>query len=155
MSKRRTVTVSLVIAAVLFLVGYALFGARMLIVGPEIIVMSPESGTSFSDPLIELHGKALRTSFITLNGQPLFVDQEDVFRVPLVLAPGTSIMKLNARDRFNRETELTLWYTYTGEVHDAATAPLPTQPMGTSSSATSSVLGTTTSSEATTSSSAE
>lgn len=154
MSKRHTTTWILATCAVLLLLGYALFGARLLIVGPEIIVMSPQNGTSFSDPLIELHGKALRTTFITLNGQQLFVDKEGIFRVPLVLAPGTSIMVLNARDRFNRETELTVWYTYTGAIHDASAAPLP-DPVLSTTTATSSIATSTTSLETATSSSGE
>lgn len=134
MSKRRNLTVLLTILAALIIVGYALFSSRLLITGPQISIISPQNGSTFADPFIELHGKALRTSFISLNGQQLYVDETSTFRVPLVLAPGTSIMKLNARDRFNRETELTLWYTYTGQMLVADPAKLPT-PVGTSTDA--------------------
>lgn len=133
MSKRRNISILLTIIAACIIVGYSLFSSRLILAGPEIIVVSPETGTSFDEPFIELHGKAYRTSFITLNGQQLYVDENETFRVPLVLAPGTSIMKLNARDRFNRETELTLWYTYTGPVATVDDVLIPT--LGTSSEA--------------------
>lgn len=154
MSKRRNLTVLIIIIAACIIIGYALFGSRLLILGPEITIVSPQNGSTFEDPLIELHGKALRTSFISLNGQQLYVDETSTFRVPLVLAPGTSIMKLNARDRFNRETELTLWYTYTGPMLTADPAKLPT-PVGTSTDAVATSSDSMSDESATTSSSDE
>jgi hypothetical protein len=145
MSKRRNLTVLIVLAVAVLIIGYAFFNARLLLIGPEITVVSPENGSSFDEPFIELHGKALHTAFISLNGQQVYVDETSTFRVPLVLAPGTSIMKLNARDRFDRETELTLWYTYNGPVAQPATHTIPalvatsSDAVATSSTATSSV----------------
>jgi len=126
MSKRRNLSIIITTIVALIIIGYTIFNSRLLIIGPEINVVSPMNGSTFTDPFIEIHGKALHTSFISLNGQPLYVDETSTFRVPLVLAPGTSIMKLNARDRFNRETELTLWYTYDAPVARPATHTIPT-----------------------------
>lgn len=126
MSRRRNFIILLISLIAICIIGYALFNARLLISGPEISIESPQNGSSFTDPFIELHGTAKQTSFITLNGQGLYTDAHGSFTVPLVLAPGTSIMKLSASDRFERKTELTLWYTYTGDILQPPAETIPT-----------------------------
>jgi hypothetical protein len=134
MSRRNNLITLLILVITLCIAGYALFNARLLLAGPEITIESPQNGSSFTDPFIELHGTAKQTSFITLNGNELYTDEQGSFVVPLVLAPGTSIMKLSASDRFERKKELTLWYTYTGEILKPATHTMPTL-LGTSTDA--------------------
>lgn len=135
MSRRNHITIISILVLFFIIAGYALFNARLLIMGPSITIESPQNGSSFSDPFIELHGKAEQTAFITLNGNDLYTNEYGAFVVPLVLAPGTSIMKLRASDRFGRNTELTLWYTYTGDILQPATNTLPTL-LGTSTAST-------------------
>lgn len=94
---------------------YAFFNARLLLAGPQIIIKSPENGLTFDTPFIELVGEARNTSFISMNGNTIYVNEEGEFREQLLLPPGTSIIKIDARDRFERSTEETLWYTYNGE----------------------------------------
>jgi hypothetical protein len=99
---------------------YSLFNARQLISGPEIIIKSPENGLSFDTPFMEIIGEAKNTAFISMNGRTIYINEKDEFKEKLLLPPGTSIIKIDARDRFERSTEVTLWYTYTGEVNEIA-----------------------------------
>lgn len=115
MGKRKNFTLATTIIIALIIVGYAIFNSRLLIAGPQILIKGPENGSSFEDPLIELRGTAKNTAFITLDGNPIYVDENGNFNEKLLLAPGTSIIKLDATDRFDRATETTLWYTFKGE----------------------------------------
>lgn len=101
---------------------YAFFNARLLLAGPQIIIKSPENGLTFDTPFIELVGEARNTSFISMNGNTIYVNEEGEFREQLLLPPGTSIIKIDARDRFERSTEETLWYTYNGELLEVTTS---------------------------------
>lgn len=112
MTKRKNLTIWAFAILIIIIIGYAIFNSRLLIAGPQILVKSPENGSVFEDPLIEIIGTAKNTSFITLDGNPVYIDENGSFNEKLLLAPGTSIIKLDATDRFNRKTEITLWYTF-------------------------------------------
>lgn len=105
--------------------------------GPQIIIKSPENGLSFTTPFIEIVGEAKNTSFISMNGRTIYINEKDEFREKLLLPPGTSIIKIDARDRFERSTEETLWYTYEGEHVEVVSTP-PTLTSTSTSYATSS-----------------
>jgi hypothetical protein len=94
---------------------YAVFNARLLLTGPQIIIKTPENGMSFDTPFIEIHGEALNTSFIKMNDRTIYINENNEFREKLLLPPGTSIIRIDAQDRFERSTEVTLWYTYKGD----------------------------------------
>lgn len=126
MKRRRQLIFLIVLIIALVIIGYAIFNSRLLIIGPSITIESPENGSSFTNPFIELRGVANNTSFITLDGKQIYVDEQNRFVEQLLLPPGTSIMRLNARDRFDRETEVTLWYTYTGTSSIPETFTVPT-----------------------------
>ncbi len=129
-------TTTFVVLAILF---YALFNARLLITGPKIIIKSPENGLSFDRPFIEIIGEAKNTSFITMNGRTIYVNEKDEFKEKLLLPPGTSIIKIDAKDRFDRSTETTLWYTYTGKSIDIKNIDIPESSTSTNSTSTSSL----------------
>lgn len=112
MGKRKNLTLATTFILAIIIIGYAIFNSRLLIAGPQIIVKGPETGSVFEDPLIELRGIAKNTAFITLDGNPVYVDEDGNFNEKLLLSPGTSIISLDATDRFDRATEITLWYTY-------------------------------------------
>lgn len=117
---------------------YALFNARQLLSGPHITIKSPENGLSFDTPFIEIIGEAKNTSFINMNGRTIYINENNEFSEKLLLPPGTSIIKIDAQDRFGRSTEETLWYKYTGEVADIKVPEISTTTASTSPTSTSS-----------------
>ncbi len=137
MKFRKKLTIWGTVSVLVLILGYALFNARQLINGPEIIIKSPENGRSFDMPFIEIFGVAKNTSFISMNGKTIYVNEDDEFREKLLLPPGTSIIKIDARDRFERSTEETLWYTYEGEPVDATSTPPVSTSTATSTSTSS------------------
>lgn len=139
MNFRKKIKIWGTITVLIVVLIYAFFNARQLIAGPEIIIRGPENGTSFESPFIEIIGYARNTAFISMNGRTIYVNENDEFKEKLLLPPGTSIIKIDARDRFERSTEVTLWYTYTGEaseidVPEISTSTASTSPTSTSSS---------------------
>jgi len=134
MKFRKKLTIWGTVSFLVLILAYALFNARQLINGPEIIIRSPENGRSFDTPFIEIFGEAKNTSFISMNGRTIYINENDEFREKLLLPPGTSIIRIDARDRFERSTEETLWYTYEGTPVEATSTP----PVSTSTATTTS-----------------
>ena len=138
MNFRKKLTIWGTISILILVLIYALFNARQLISGPEIVIESPENGTAFTTPFIEIVGEAKNTSFISMNGRTIYVNENNEFREQLLLPSGTSIIKIDAQDRFGRSTEETLWYTYTGEVIEIEVPEISTTTTSTSTASTSS-----------------
>lgn len=85
---------------------YAAFQGRSIIRGPSItLATEPPTTTASSTILIE--GTAENIVSLTLNGRPIFTDDRGNFSETLVLGPGYTVMTLTAKDRYDRETDLT------------------------------------------------
>lgn len=108
------IKVLLIVIGIALLLSYMLFNFRIFIKGPQIDSIEPQNGSSFSEPFIIVRGKAKNISYISLNDTPIFVDEKGNFGQKLLLSPGLSIIKLYARDKFEREVTKTLEYVYTG-----------------------------------------
>lgn len=103
------------VSIVVVTLGFFIFNnSKLFFAGPQIEIFSPENGSSFDDPVIEIKGQARNISFISLDDRAIFIDEGGNFREKLLLNPGISIIKMYARDKFERETETILQYTYLG-----------------------------------------
>jgi hypothetical protein len=96
----------LITVVLVALIGYGVLEARHLIVGPVISLTVPINYTS-SDGFIEVSGIAHNTESLTVNGNPLPIDEAGRFHDELLLPAGGAILSLTARDRFQRTTTLT------------------------------------------------
>lgn len=117
MANNKRTLIGLIIATfiILALGVFVFFNARLFVKGPQIQILGPKNGSSFSDPFIELKGKAINVSFISINDNPIFIDESGNFNEKLLLPPGLSIIKVYAHDRFKRNETVSLQYLYTGE----------------------------------------
>jgi hypothetical protein len=106
MSLKSTLSITGIVTIVLTLGFYTLYQSRDVIVGPSIELLSPEDGAVLLDPYIEVAGVAENISFISLNDLPISIDERGNFSEMILLAPGYNILKLYARDRFGKETEM-------------------------------------------------
>ena len=98
--------------AVLIVVGYGLFASNSFISGPEIVVTEPATGSVIATSTVIVKGTALRIQEITLNGRPIFVDENGNFSETVLLAKGYNVSLLSATDKFNRTTEYKLELVY-------------------------------------------
>ena len=92
----------------LLLIAYTLYQARALILGPRIWITSPPDGQIVNDPVINIEGRAENISLITLNGRQIFTDETGRWSEKLIVSKGLSIMTVEAKDRFGRETKKTV-----------------------------------------------
>jgi hypothetical protein len=112
-SHSKIIQISSTTLVVIALLGYIGYQARNIVSGPQLEITSPLNGSSFTDPLITVVGAAHNISAISLNDRPIFIDQHGNFSEKLLLAPGYTIMKVQAQDKFGRETQQLLELTYT------------------------------------------
>lgn len=95
----------LAISAVVILVSYTIIQARLLLVGPEIIITNELSQIQ-NQRHIMVEGEARNIAYLTLNGRRIYTDRQGSFSEELVLENGYTIMTLRAADRYGRETKI-------------------------------------------------
>jgi hypothetical protein len=98
----------------LLIVGYTIFNSRFLIQGPEIVLENIEDSIVTQDKTLFLTGKILHSSFITINGRPIFIDEHGNFNEKLLLSSGVSIIDIYAKDKFGKEVRRKIDVLYRG-----------------------------------------
>lgn len=94
------------------LLSYAVFQARFLIVGPQIVLIN-EPNQLQNERRVFIEGKAYNISHLWLNDRQIFTDAQGNFREALVLENGYTISTLRAEDRYGRSTIIERSYVYT------------------------------------------
>ncbi len=90
---------------------YMLFQARNLLLGPEVVIVSPEE-TVQRERTITLAGTTKNIVSLTLNGRSIFTDEKGSFENMLVLEDGYTIMTLRAEDKYGRMVTLSKSFVY-------------------------------------------
>lgn len=88
------------------LIYYVAFQARYLIAGPTITLRDNYPVDQASSTVV-IEGTARNITSLSLDGRPIFTDDDGNFKELLVLPEGYTIMTLQAKDRYGRETTLT------------------------------------------------
>jgi hypothetical protein len=101
-------------ALLLLIIGYSAFQARKIIAGPDLTITSPTIEGIMTDPYIQVTGVAKNIKEISLNGRPIYIDEQGNFNERLVLIAGYNIIELEAKDKFNKETKKTIELVYQG-----------------------------------------
>lgn len=97
---------------VLILIGYSAFQTHKMITGPTIELQNSfESGVSSSNK-INLKGTAANVAFISLNDNPIYIDESGSFSENLLLYPGYNIIKLYGKDKFGKTLTKLVEITY-------------------------------------------
>jgi len=105
---RRLAGICLIVLAGLSILTYAYFKTKNLIEGPQITVLSPQSGEAVAAAHVILTGTSRNIARLTVNGRAVSVDQSGGFSEDLVLHPGYTIVSVRGEDRFGKEREVTL-----------------------------------------------
>ena len=85
--------------------GYSFFQAQKLIAGPIIDVYTPQNGATYNQTLVEISGRAENIAYIKLDDRKMFTDKDGNFSEKLLLSPGYNVVKLQAWDKFGKQTE--------------------------------------------------
>ena len=107
--------ITLVSILALIIVGYAAFNSRFLIEGPEIVLAFDKDEIVSQDKTLFLEGQVLHSSFISINGRPIFVDEQGNFNEKLLLSNGVSIIDIYAKDKFGKEVRKKIDVLYQGD----------------------------------------
>lgn len=91
---------------------YSGFRFKDLISGPNIVLYSPDNGSSLDNELVNITGRAERIAQIYLNGRKIFTDQDGNFEEPLLLSRGYNFFEIKAEDKFGREVVKKLQVIY-------------------------------------------
>ncbi len=102
---------TLIILALLLIVGYGLFEARRLIVGPTLIIESPIDGSATSSTLVTVVGRVENISFLTINDQSASANEEGRFVYRYSPPVGYTALTAAATDRFGRRVEQRITFT--------------------------------------------
>lgn len=112
--------------AVFAVVGYSIFALDDFVRGPRIIISSPLNGFSTTTPLIEIQGKVIHTTNLTINDASTPVDLQGNFSDQLILAPGYNIIKLAGEDTYKRVVEKTIEINLVTNIENAPTSTATT-----------------------------
>lgn len=99
---RINIKLFLVILVIVILGGYFLYQAKGYLLGPQIFIESPKVGEVSSTSYLEVKGRALNVSSLSLNGRQIITDGQGNFSEGLLLARGYNIIGLTAADKFGR-----------------------------------------------------
>ena len=93
---------------VAIVIGYSYFVLDDYVRGPRIIIESPLNGYSTTTPAIAIIGRGVHTNNLSVNGAQTPVDLKGNFHTQLILAPGYNIIKIAAKDNYERTVEKTI-----------------------------------------------
>lgn len=94
----------------LALIGYAVYEARGVLLGPMIDV--PDEALTVAEPFIHIRGRAERITELRLNGKQIPVTENGEFDEPFLLAEGSNHLILEAKDARGRTTNEKLVVIY-------------------------------------------
>jgi hypothetical protein len=93
---------------IFIILGYSFFQAHNLIFGPSINLVSPLNNETYTDQAVDIKGTAHNAAYFSIDDRPVLLDKDGAFDEQLLLAPGYTIIKLDATDQFGKRTEKTV-----------------------------------------------
>lgn len=108
MEGRKIVKLSITIIGVAIIIGYSFFILNDFVRGPRITITSPQNGFSTTTAFIAVSGQSAHTNNLSINDMQTPVDLKGNFHEQLILAPGYNIIKVAAKDNYERTVEKTV-----------------------------------------------
>ncbi len=91
---------------------YAIYQTHDILLGPRLFIQDVQNGKTYTEPLITIEGEAKNISHLFLNDRQIFTNEQGQFQEKLLLIPGYSIIKLEAKDKFGRSVKRMLALVY-------------------------------------------
>ena len=118
---------TLLVLFFLAVLGYGIFEARGIVLGPNIQV--DEAPLVVSSEFVRIQGVATHIATLTMNGTAISVTEDGLFDEPLLLHEGENRILLRAQDKYGNETTRTVTLIYRPETSpSSATMPGTTTP---------------------------
>ncbi|MEK7606327.1 MAG: hypothetical protein AAB458_01920 [Patescibacteria group bacterium] len=112
---RRRVKMLIFGAGLIALLLYSYYEFRGFLYGPELILLTPLAGETVTTPTIDVTGTTQRIVKITLNGSPIFVDEEGAFSETVSVLEGYNLFVVSVEDRFGNVAQESREVIYTPE----------------------------------------
>ncbi len=94
----------LALGVITLTVGYGIFNARTLMLGPVLTVTHPQPGDTLTDTLLSVDGRAENVTRVRIDGRPIALDGSGAFSETLVTPEGYSTIVIEAENRFGQRT---------------------------------------------------
>jgi hypothetical protein len=94
----------ILLGALFLLIVYGVFEARKLLTGPTINIEYPAQGSATSSVLVTVKGTAHNISFLTINDDPSYTNEDGIFVYRFSPPAGYTSISVAATDRFGRRT---------------------------------------------------
>lgn len=92
-------------AFLLFIIIYAFFRAKDVVLGVKIIDVNIVDGTKVTDNILKITGNARNAVSLTLNDRIISIDQKGNFNETIALLSGYNVISIKARDEFGNNDE--------------------------------------------------
>lgn len=93
-------------------VAYSYYQTKNFVQGPILKIESPLNGSLIKTKLITIKGYTENISYISINNRQTFVDENGYLNERLLLSPGYNIIRISAKDKYQREVEEKLELVY-------------------------------------------
>ncbi|MFH0846413.1 MAG: hypothetical protein V1851_03390 [Patescibacteria group bacterium] len=93
------------ISVVLITLAYSYYQTKDFIQGPILEISEPINGVTLSEDVLKIKGFAKNIAYLSLNDRQVYVDEEGNLAEKILLFPGYNIIKISAKDKFERKTE--------------------------------------------------
>ncbi len=90
------------------IISYAAWRSLNYARGPSIVILDPPQGSTIIETRAIIRGKALRVNNLSLNGQPISIDEQGNFADIISIFPGVNVITLRGQDQFGRSTDAQL-----------------------------------------------
>ncbi len=98
----KLVRLIVLIAIVVVIAGYVAFRSLPYLKGPTISIFQPINGSSISSTTLTIIGRASRINSLSMNDNPVLVDETGNFKETVVVFPGLNVISFYATDQFQR-----------------------------------------------------
>lgn len=84
---------------------YLAFRFQGFFMGSAVYIDFPKEGETLNNSHMSVEGKARNAAKLTLNGRPIYTDEEGRFEEDLILSAGLNIIEVKAEGRFGSEVK--------------------------------------------------
>jgi len=102
---KKILKITFLSALLLFIVVYAFFRTKDLILGVKIRDVNIVDGAKMTEKILNITGNAKNAVELTLNDRIISIDQKGNFNETISLLPGYNIISIKAKDGFKNSDE--------------------------------------------------
>lgn len=99
----RTLRAAIIIGIVLLGIVYLFIEISGIISPPELQIFSPQDNIEISEPYVLITGTTQKGASVTVNNEPIDVDESGNFSAEIDLTPGVNVLKITTTHKFGRQ----------------------------------------------------